>query len=363
MAPKRKSPAPPPPVPGSEEEELVAKSRPTAAAAASKKAATPSKEVQSSDDSGSDDSEEVAAAASKKAPPPSKKVRSSDDSESEKVANSSSSSEGESDASSVPPSAAATKKTAPPPRKVQQPESSDEYEDDEYEEEEGGREVTKAATAPSTSNNPPPPNQEQPEEEDGALEPIPAAKQQAEGKGGKLPAITREWSKEDNVRILQALAAHRRKYGMLPKTVELEATLKGTLDRRNYSLDNLTRKINNMKASYTKYVSKGQEPSKEFDLQVYKLSKEVWGSDNMSANPRDCGEMCELYPHLAMKMKEVENEYPDVFKREFGMISDEMASALDTKVKKQKLLRIEADLLGRDHFKELVKVLTGLKDK
>ncbi|TVU28694.1 hypothetical protein EJB05_20249, partial [Eragrostis curvula] len=303
----------------------------------------------------------------------------------------SSSDESEEIAYSPPPSAG-PKNTAPPPQKVQQPESSDEEEGDEEEEEEEEEEEDKVnqAIPPSTTKNPPPPppnreesdseSEEEEETDDEAPESKHAPKQEVEGKGGKPPASSedkkpasedkkpagrfiRVWSKDDDVRILEALAAHRREHGTLPQPDELDAALAGSLDHSDYGRKDLLGKLRSLKAAYTRQFNKGEQPSKDMDRRIYNLSKEVWGRGDMLENgtaPRDFGEMCELYPYFAEEIKGIEKTRPGLFKREFGMISDEKASALDAKIKKQRLMESKVELHRYENFKEVIKTLMDL---
>uniref|UniRef100_A0A0D9YZ04 Glabrous enhancer-binding protein-like DBD domain-containing protein n=1 Tax=Oryza glumipatula TaxID=40148 RepID=A0A0D9YZ04_9ORYZ len=241
----------------------------------------------------------------------------------------------------------ATKSRDPPQENREEDDSSDEEEDESSESEK--------AEAP-----PPPPLN-------------PAPKQGAEGNGPKVSSPKRQafhriWSTEDEVRILEALAAHRREHGSLPQTDALIATLAGSLDNTGYGRKELQGKVSTLKRRYESTAKKkGDLPSKGHDRRLYDLSKSVWGSEAAAAAangtttaPREFGEMCELYPHLAEEVKLLEAAHPGLFKRDFGKLDDDKAHALDMKIKKQRIAEISVVLRRGDLTKEVTKVLTEL---
>ncbi|KAL6650376.1 hypothetical protein ACP70R_009301 [Stipagrostis hirtigluma subsp. patula] len=249
----------------------------------------------------SDDEVEVVRPPAPKAPPPQKGQKSETD--------------GEQDPPAVPP--ALRNKRPPPP-----PAASD----DEEEVVHLPAVRPPAASTPAVRKHPPPPNRE--DEEDEA--PKPAPTQKGEGKVAKpssgedkKPAapFQRTWSTEDEIRILEALAAHRREHGVVASPDALIAALAGSLD----------------------------------------LSKEVWGAANGSTR-REYGEMCELFPYLAEEVKALEAKHPGLFKGKFSMITDDKARALDEKIKKQRMMLVELELHSYHLTEEVTKTLMELDD-
>ncbi|KAL5211341.1 hypothetical protein ABZP36_022188 [Zizania latifolia] len=260
--------------------------------------------------------------------------------------------EEESEEDRVPISAlpsSATKNSAPPTQNHEETDASDEEEEEEGE----SSESDKAAAL-----NPPP-------------------KQGAEGKGreAKRPAFQRIWSTEDEVRIVEALAAHRREHGKLPQIDALVATLAGNLDNREFGRKELQAKVNTLKRRYDAATKKAERPSNGHDRLLFDLSKSVWASDDAAgaaaaaaravatandAARRGFDEMCELYPHLAEEVKTLDAAHPGLFKRDFGKLDDDKARSLDTKIKKQRIAEITVELRRGDLTKEVTKVLAEL---
>ncbi|KAK8462016.1 hypothetical protein SEVIR_1G130300v4 [Setaria viridis] len=93
----------------------------------------------------------------------------------------------------------------------------------------------------------------------------------------KLPRAQRLWTKNDEMKVLEALAGHVKSDGTLPKTDFLLATVGDRLDRKNCTYSDIYEKVRQLKGRYEKAVSTGIVPSKEDELQIYKLSEAVWG--------------------------------------------------------------------------------------
>jgi hypothetical protein len=93
----------------------------------------------------------------------------------------------------------------------------------------------------------------------------------------KLPRAQRLWMKNDEMKLLEALAVHMKSEGVLPKTDFLLATVGKRLDRKNCTYSDIYEKVRQLKGKYEKAVSTGTVPSKEDELQIYKLSEAVWG--------------------------------------------------------------------------------------
>ncbi|KAF0931266.1 hypothetical protein E2562_002613 [Oryza meyeriana var. granulata] len=201
-------------------------------------------------------------------------------------------------------------------------------------------------------------------ESDKAPQLNPAPKQGAEENGPKISspkrqAFQRIWSTEDEARILEALAAHRREHGALPQIDGLVATLAGSLDKPEYGRKELQVKVNTLKRRYETTAKKAELPSRH-DRRLFDLSRSVWGSEAANGAVREFGEMCELYPHLAEEVKALEAAHPGLFKKDFGKLDDDKARALDMKIKKQRIAEITLVLRRGDLTKEVTKVLTEL---
>lgn len=279
------------------------------------------------------------------------------------------------------------------PQKVQEPEASDEDEDDEEEdiEEEDVEEDEKAnhVVPSSATKNPPPPPQtgedseasdeeEDREADDEMPQTKPAPNQEVEAKGAKRPSapFQRTWSIDDDFRILEALAAQRLEHGALPQTDVLADALAGKLDNSGCSLSDLKRKVRSLQSRYAKAVKKGAPPSKDQDRRLFDLCKNVWPSvsnakpvtkavTKASANGgagREPDEMCELYPYLAEEVRALQRAHPGLFKREFGMIEDSKARALDERIKKQRRALMNLHLRRHDLTKEVTRTLMDLAE-
>jgi len=287
-------------------------------------------------------------------------------------------------AHSPPP--AAPKSIAPPRPKDQESEASDEDEDGEEEEEDEEEEDEKAnhvIPSSATKNPPPPPptreeseasdeEEEEEEADDEMPQTKPAPDQEMGAKGAKRPSapFQRTWSTDDEFRILEALAAHRLEHGSLPQIDVLANALAGKLDNSGCSLSELQRKVKSLQSRYTKAVKKGAPPSKDHDRRLFDLFKNVWPSVTKAATKaaptkaaansgagREPDEMCELYPYLAEEVKALQKAHPGLFKREFTMIDDSKARALDEKIKRQRPAQMKLHLRRHDLTKEVTKML------
>jgi hypothetical protein len=144
--------------------------------------------------------------------------------------------------------------------------------------------------------------------------------------------------------------------------------LDGTLDNSDRSVVSLQGKLRNMKRRYSSAANKGELPSKEHDRRVFDLSKAVWGSMTAVANGgtrrgREVAEMRKLYPCIAEEVMAVEKEHPGLFKREFGMIDDDKARALERKIKKHRLHQAKLNVRRADVMKEVTKTLIDLSQE
>ncbi|KAK3145004.1 hypothetical protein QOZ80_4AG0321210 [Eleusine coracana subsp. coracana] len=118
----------------------------------------------------------------------------------------------------------------------------------------------------------------------------------AKNPGGKLgidrtlstkletPARTkRTWSKENLMKILEAMVAHVKSHVVLPKTDVLLPAVRDRLDRVNCSSSDLYEKLRSLKRRYEKTVSTGVVPSGEDELRMYNLSEAIWGKNATKA--------------------------------------------------------------------------------
>ncbi|KAM0825123.1 hypothetical protein ACQ4PT_069764 [Festuca glaucescens] len=377
MAPKRaaaKAAPPPPPAESSddetqsrsrsedsEDEEALAESPIPAPTPVLKNTPAPSQkgdESESSDEeeeeeeeNDDEEEEEPAPAAPKNQPPPPQKKDDSDASGSD---------EEEDPTRTAPPSS--QKKQ---PQKKEDPDTSgDEEDEDEDEDEDEEEEAPPPKPAPKKEAPPPKPA---PKKEAEVPKPPAAAETKKPG------AFERIWSTNDDVRILEALAAHRKQHGTLPQPDALVDVLAGKLDNRAYGSKELQSKVKSLRFRYLTLSKRGELPSKEHDRRVLELSKLVWTSDKTSpvaaavnaANghePKGFEEMCELYPNLAEEVKGLEAARPGMCKREFGKMDDEKARSMDEKIKKQRVVQIKVEMRHADLIKEVTKALVDLVD-
>uniref|UniRef100_A0ACD5TPM1 Uncharacterized protein n=1 Tax=Avena sativa TaxID=4498 RepID=A0ACD5TPM1_AVESA len=100
----------------------------------------------------------------------------------------------------------------------------------------------------------------------------------AETKKTSLP-LEHAWTPGDEVRILEAMAAHRQdEQGKLPKTSELFDSLDGRLDSKGFSMKELRRKVRSLKRRHGDDAIKGGVPAEEHECRLYQLSQNVWGT-------------------------------------------------------------------------------------
>ena len=375
MAPKRAAkkaaPPPPPPPPAASSEETDSRSR----------------SEESDEDAESPPPAPTPAPKSTPAPPQEGEEEEESEEEEEEE-------ESDEEPAHASPAAAATPKNKPPP--PQQGGDSDSSDEEEEEEEE--EEVpTKAAPLSALKKQPPPPPPRQSEESDASDEeeeegeseeeapppppPKLAPKQAPEGRKPQAAAETKKpaafsriWSTDDEVRILEALAAHQKQHGTLPQPDALVDALAGKLDNRAYGSKELQGKVVALRRRYLLLSKKGELPSKEHDRRVLELSKMVWeGGDMASAatasakvangqEPKGFEEMCEMYPYLAEQVRQLDAANPGMFKRQFGMMDEEKARAMDEKIKKQRVAQMKVELRRHDLVREVTKAIIDLVD-
>ncbi|KAM3208680.1 hypothetical protein ACQJBY_063399 [Aegilops geniculata] len=276
----------------------------------------------------------------------------------------------------------APKNPPPPPQKGEESETCDEEEEEE---------PSHAAPNTAPKKQPPPARQSEDsdssdDEEDGGSEsdkdappPRPSPKQEAKAPEAKKPrlAFHRVWSTNDEVRILETLAAHQKEHGVLPQPDALVEALAGKLDNRAYSSKELQGKVKSLKHRYVSAAKKHELPTKEHDRRLFDLSKILWSGHKYRARaatastaaatakannqgPKGFVEMCELYPYLAEEVKKMEASA--MFKREFGKMDEDKARLLDEKIKKQRVQQMKVELRRSDLAREVTKaIITGRK--
>ncbi|KAG8070571.1 hypothetical protein GUJ93_ZPchr0006g44887 [Zizania palustris] len=91
------------------------------------------------------------------------------------------------------------------------------------------------------------------------------------------------WTTGDEIKIVEVMAKHVKSHGTHPKPDEIIAALGDSLDRKNSSRSDMYEKVRRLKQRYEITAKKVAEnstlPVKDDDLQMYKLSLEIWGKD------------------------------------------------------------------------------------
>uniref|UniRef100_K3YDR3 Glabrous enhancer-binding protein-like DBD domain-containing protein n=1 Tax=Setaria italica TaxID=4555 RepID=K3YDR3_SETIT len=96
----------------------------------------------------------------------------------------------------------------------------------------------------------------------------------------------RTWPPGDEVRILEALAAHRRAHGGdLPKPAVLFAALDGHLERKGVGARKIMEKLRSFKRRYVLDAKKTAPPAGEHERRLYLLSRDVWAGDSPPKPP------------------------------------------------------------------------------
>jgi hypothetical protein len=196
----------------------------------------------------------------------------------------------------------------------------------------------------------------------------------------------RAWPPGDEVRILEALAAHRRANGGgHPSSAALFAALDGHLERKGVDARKVMVKLRSLKRRYDSDAKKTAPPVGEHERCLYLLSRDVWANDSPPTAPapappiapaksltplkpqtveatedskdaiqaksagelgkdlpkhRTLAEMREKYPFLvdqAMILKD-----PPILQELLPSIDDEVARAVNKKIKKARKMLIKA---------------------
>ncbi|CAL4937899.1 unnamed protein product [Urochloa decumbens] len=165
----------------------------------------------------------------------------------------------------------------------------------------------------------------------------------------------RSWPASDEIALLEAVAEHREKYGRLPSPKDLAAALRGRLRAEHcLSTDQISGRLRALRSRYDNAalrLSRGIVPVKDSDVTIYRLSKLIWAgtrrgkrekksraADDARKDPREFGELTELYPCLSAEVETIDAGCGSgVLKRAFGRIGDDTAARLEAKVKIQRV--------------------------
>ncbi|CAL4929409.1 unnamed protein product [Urochloa decumbens] len=165
----------------------------------------------------------------------------------------------------------------------------------------------------------------------------------------------RSWPASDEIALLEAVADHREKLGRLPSPKDLAAALRGRLRAEDrLSTDQISGRLRALRSRYDNAalrLSRGIVPVKDSDVTIYRLSKLIWAgtrrgkrekkpraADDARKDPREFGELTELYPCLSAEVETIDAGCGSgVLKRAFGRIGDDTAARLEAKVKIQRL--------------------------
>ncbi|KAM0844677.1 hypothetical protein ACQ4PT_056888 [Festuca glaucescens] len=140
------------------------------------------------------------------------------------------------------------------------------------------------------------------------------------------------WTPGDEVRILEAMAAHRlAEQGKLPRSRELFASLDGCLDSKGFGRKELRRKVRSLKRRHDDDAIKGVIPAEEHACRLYHLSKNVWGTNPEPKVCKTFDEMRQIYPCLAHEVVHIIPD-PAVLERLLMGIDDSKAHALNAKI-------------------------------
>ncbi|XP_062194740.1 probable transcription factor At1g61730 [Phragmites australis] len=189
---------------------------------------------------------------------------------------------------------------------------------------------------------------------------------QPEADGKKPAPFARVWSPEDDVRILEGLAAHTAQHGTPPGRSQLRDALAGrALDKAEFTVTDIYEKVRRLKTRYLNQRSTGGVAPGGDEARKYQLSTVIWGKEIAPrlAQPkvakkesstsaisvlgthvrRGFEEMQCLYPNLAAAVERIASGkncdvMGAVLKRALQFIDDEEAAELDAKVKKQRVL-------------------------
>ncbi|CAM0906167.1 unnamed protein product [Alopecurus aequalis] len=187
----------------------------------------------------------------------------------------------------------------------------------------------------------------------------------AMAKGKKPAAFTRVWSVEDEVRILERLAAFVKENKEPPARAQLRDVILGHLpDKKEFTVTEIYEKVRRLRERYCSMratVAAGAPPSGDAeDLRNYELSREIWGDlllfpkreikeNNSDQAPkprvrREFEDLRHMYPHLTIVVEQIAAGDHGGLKRAFEFIDDSKARELNAKVKKQQIWEMKTQL-------------------
>ncbi|KAF0922583.1 hypothetical protein E2562_039035 [Oryza meyeriana var. granulata] len=94
----------------------------------------------------------------------------------------------------------------------------------------------------------------------------------------------RTWTPTDEVRILEAMAAHRQEHGKVPTAAELLPVLDGRLDRKQLTYNKLANKLRTLMRRHDRDAKNGS-PAEAHERRLYILSRNVWVGQTQAPNP------------------------------------------------------------------------------
>jgi len=195
----------------------------------------------------------------------------------------------------------------------------------------------------------------------------------------------RTWPPGDEIRILEAIAAHRRAHGGdLPTAAVLLAALDGRLEMKGVGASDVGKKQRSLMRNYHRDAKKAAPPADEHERHLYFLSRDVWADDSApkppvaqaksvmggsplkprtteatkdgskdptqaksageptkdESKPRTLDEMREQYPYLVDEAMVLMD--PPILQQLLPSIEDNQAQALNKKIKKARKQLIEA---------------------
>lgn len=256
------------------------------------------------------------------------------------------------------------KNEKPPERATQKEDGDSSYSSDSdshkvpQEPEQAKRREARPAEAQSPERKRKRPSAKSPELKKKKANPLEPKRNAPSAEAKKTLPFQRTWTPDDEVQILEVLAAHRQENGELPNSHVLFAYLDGRLDKKCFRRRDLDNKVRSLKRRHNNDAKKGTAPTKEHERCLYHLSKNVWGDmpqpmdaagaksgggqTNMDAQVPSAGktfdEMRELYPYLTQELillVDAEAQ-PAVLERVLPSIDDSKAHALELKIMKLK---------------------------
>uniref|UniRef100_J3MVH4 Uncharacterized protein n=1 Tax=Oryza brachyantha TaxID=4533 RepID=J3MVH4_ORYBR len=165
----------------------------------------------------------------------------------------------------------------------------------------------------------------------------------------KPPPFQRTWTPNDEVRILEAMAAHRQQHGKVPIARELLPTLHGRLDTKRLTHKKLATKLRTFTCRHVRDAKNGA-PTQPHERRLYDLSRNVWVGQTQAPNPsantsehdglpsegKTFDKMRDSFPNLtqAVMLLVVVDAKPADLEAALTAIDDSKAQALDLKVSK-----------------------------